>query len=233
MNLSDLVPRVQAKLDDEEGTYITPDYILAHAEQAYEELYNRMVSQGAGAQFDNERVVLPAVAPTPDLSAFMVPGQPLASMVTPYLIEWKLAGLDDVNYLASAGPLDAPRDMPQGTINLDSWSWIRRQLLLSKFIQALDLRITGKFLFDPLTSVDSSIQIAINANTALVYLICEAIGDARGNDKWSLKYGKKAESAIDDIVIPMVRGDQGKTHRLARMSRRSSPTAPLNIPKNF
>jgi hypothetical protein len=219
MLTSDICDRVRACLDDQDGTYIDDAYILSHAQHQYEKLFNKLYL--TDSQFDEIVVELPNVAAgTPDLSAYLADGKALALLVTPRFLEWKLAGQPAVNYRKADGPLDALRDqVPGGRPLLDSWVWSRRVIRLSTFSAALDLRITGTFLFEPLTSVDSPIQMDVRANVVLVYLIAEAIAIARGNPGWMAAYKEEKDDAFDDLLIAKVKEEQSRTERVARISR--------------
>lgn len=218
MKTEDIVKRVQRRLDDEEGTYMDSDYVTGFVVEAYEELYNRLLS--SGAEFDESIVELPGVpAGTGSLDDYMQPGAPLAQLLFPRTIEWKLPGQAVTYYRQADGPLDQVRDADP-IPSLDSWAWSRSRVLLSQTSTALDLRLRGDFLFDALTANDSQIQMSRIAPVALIYLTCEAIGIARGNDKWTKLYGGKADDSVDDLTIIIVKEMQSKTRRVARMSHR-------------
>lgn len=217
--LSDIIARVQSLLDDPDGTYIDDGYVTGFAQNVYDVLYNRM--RLYGHQFSEIDVELPSVAAgTPDLSAFQATGKPLALMVQPRMIEWKLPGQDATYYAPADGPVDKVRDIVPGITALDSWAWLRRKIFLSRFSTALDLRVTGDFLFDPLTEGASPIEIEINANPVLAYMIAEEIAGARGNDKWLALYKRKGDDAFDDLNIAMVKAQQATTRRVGKINRR-------------
>lgn len=222
MNLSDITSRVQALHDDQEGTYCTPELVASHAQQQYEVLFNRLYL--SDSQFDEQVIEIPGVAAgTTDLSAFLKPGQPLEFLVTPRTVEWRFPGLDATNYRVARGPLDAVRDVAAGMPSLDSWAWIRRNLFLSQFGVALDLRITGTTLFDPLTDQNSLIQMDITANAVLAYMIAKAIAQAHGMPTLIKEYRQESDDAFDDLFIAKVKADQSRTRRVARISRRRLP----------
>ena len=220
MTLGDLTPRIQALCDDPDGTYITPEYISNHAQQQYERLVNRLRAE-TGSEFDYNIALLPNVTQgLPNLSQYQQTGQPLASLITPSIIEWKLPGQNDTYYRRANGPLDYPQDLPDAGIPaLDSWAWIRRNVLVSKTSTALDLRITGQFLFDPLLDQDSAIELDLTCNVVIVYMIALAIAKARGNPAWVVSYQADTDETFDDLKIALVKADQGKTRRVARMMR--------------
>lgn len=221
MQFQDIVSRVQFKCDDIDGTYITSEYCQAGAQDVYEWLYNKL--RLVDSSFDTVVVVLPAVpAGTPDLTSYQAAGNPLATLVQPRMIRWRIPGQPDTQWRKADGPLDFQRDMPDGIPQLDSWAWIRYVVKLSKFSTALDLEISGEFLFDPLTSTDNQIEIANNSNRTFACKLASEIGKARGNQKWETTYGADADEALEDLEIAMVKANQAKTNRLGRMSRSGS-----------
>jgi hypothetical protein len=205
--------------DDQEGTYITPEYVMSFANLAYKWIYGKL--RLTGTDFDEQVVLLPGVqAGIPDLSAFQADGQPLAVLVQPRMIRWKLAGQPITLWCRADGPLDFVRDIQPGIPALDSWAWIKYSIKLSSFSASLDLEVSGDFLFDPLTDPDSQLQISIACDLAFSCKIASLIGKARGNDKWKVDYNADAIDALDDLSIAMVKADQAKTSRVARMNRR-------------
>jgi hypothetical protein len=222
--LSDIISRVQYMLDDPEGTGDgDPDYITGFAQNQYDRLYNKL--RANGHNFDQVTVELAAVpAGVPDLGQYQVPGGLLALMVQPRIVEWKLPGQDATNYFPATGPLDKVRDIVAGIPQLDSWAWIRRKLLLSRFSTALDMRITGDFLFDPLTDGNSPIEIELVANPVLAFGIVVAVAKARGREQMKKDYEEDLIDSFDDINIALTKANQGKTRRVGRMSRREFGT---------
>ena len=219
MKLHDIISRAQGKCDDPEGTYITPEYVMLFVQEVYEWIYGKLAL--TDYSFDEEIVILPAVpAGSPDLVNYQQPGQALEQLVQPRMIRWRIPGQDATYWRRADGPLDSPRDLPEaGYPYLDSWSWMKYVVELSNFSTALDLEITGSFMFDPLTDPESPVEIAKLANRAFSCKIASEIGKARGNDKWKVDYAADADEAIDDLAIKLVKADQAISHRIARMSR--------------
>lgn len=228
MQLSDITKRVQAKHDDPDGTYVTPEYVTGFAQDAYEWLFGKLRLVG----WDNteEILTLPAVpAGLPTLDQYQANGQPLAMLVAPRMIRWKLPG-QDPTYWTEADFLDVPNTLPNGANYLDSWAWLRYSIKLANYSAALDLEITGEFLFDPLTSQESQIQISLAANRCFASKIaCEA-AKARRIPEWVTQYGADADEAYDDLAIAMTKANQGKSRRLGRMSRRVQGSGGPTIP---
>lgn len=228
MQLLDIAARVRAKVDDPDATYCNDDYVLTFAQDAYEFIQTKLSL--VDTNFDEQIVMLGAVpAGTPDLNGFMAAGQPLAYMLQPRMIRWRLPGQDVSFFRRADGPLDYIRDIGNAIPQLDSWAWIAQSVKLSNFSTALDLEITGEFLFDPLTA--SSSQIAINqmANRALACQIASEIGKARGNDKWVQTYSADANEAIEDLQIKLTKFNQAKTERVGRMTRGISTSERITL----
>lgn len=214
--LKDIVGRVQFKLDDPEGTYITTDYVLGFVNDVYEWLFNKLSL--TGSQFSEQVIVLPAVAAgTPDLSQFQAVGQPLASLITPSMLRWRLPNLDATYFRKAEGPLDAPRDLPPNLPGLDSWAFVHYVIKLSQFSTALDIEVTGTFLFDALTEPDDSVQIAMNANRVFSCKLASEVAKGRGNPTWVTQYSADADEAFDDLAIGITRARQAIVHRVGRM----------------
>lgn len=218
MQVTDVISRVQAKCDDPDGTYVTDEMVMSLLPEAYDWLFNKL--ELADSQFDQSVVVLPAVNPSPDLSQYQADGQPLASLLQPRMVRWRLAGQTALQWRRADGPLNTPRDMQDGGYPaLDSWAWSRYNILLSTFSVPLDLEITGDFLFDQLTSPDSQIAIGKNTNRALCCKVASEVGKRRGNDKWKVDYAADADEAVDDVVGAMVKARQADPARLGRITR--------------
>jgi hypothetical protein len=228
MQLLDITRRVQAKCDDTDGTYVTSDYIAGFAQDVYE--WMSIKFSLVDTSFDEVILILPAVpAGTPDLNGYMAANQPLATMVQPWMVRWKLPGQDASLFNKADGPLDYVRDVGQGIPRLDSWAWIKNSLKLSNFSTALDLEISGEFLFDPLTSPDNQLQMSQMANRAFACKLASEVGKARGNDKWVTTYSADADEAIEDLQIKMVKFNLKKTRRLSRMSRPRPGTSGVGV----
>lgn len=218
MQFNDIIKRVQAKCDDTDETYITSDYVLAFANDVYEWIYNQL--KKSGAQFDESVVILPGVdAGKPTLDEFQAPGKPLAGLTRPRMIRWKVPGTDPTYWRRSDGPLDYVPDVANGVPELMGWAWQKYSIKLSNYSTAIDIEVSGDFLFTAITSKESAVEISNNCNRAFACKIASEIGKARGNDKWKVDYGADADEAIDDLALILVKENQGKTRRVGRMSR--------------
>jgi hypothetical protein len=218
MQVSDIYTQVLALCDDDEGTYLELPYVLTRLQIAYNWLFAKL--RLTGNQFDEQTIVLPAVpAGIPNLDSYMATGGELATLIQPRIIRWKLPGQDPTYWQRANGPIDEVNDLTNaGLPLLDSWAFSRYSIKLSNFNVALDLEITGEFLFDPLTSPDSQIEIANDATNALVFKTAYFVGKSRGNPGW-LTYTDDADDSVDDLRIALTKARQGITERVARMSR--------------
>lgn len=219
LSIRDAAERVAAKCDDQEETYVDVDYIMGFVQDVYDWLFGKL--RLANNQFDEEVVILPGVtAGSPDLDQYQATGQPLAGMVLPRGLRWRLPGQSNIYWRKADGPLDYPRDLNPGGPFLDSWSWMRYSVKLANFSTDLDLEVTGDFAFDPLTDPDSKITMTQLANRTFTCKLASEVGKARGNDKWKVDYGADADDALDDLLIAFSKENQKKYHRVARMNRR-------------
>lgn len=213
-------------LEDADGTYVTPDMVAGHAQQQYELLQNALEA-ATNSQFDEQVIEVTNVAAgTPNLDALMAKGQPLENIISPRIIEWKLPGLDPTNYREAAGPLDAVRDVAAGLPSLDSWAWIRRSIKLSNFAIPLDFRLTCTSLFDPLMGPDDVVEMERKAVPVLAIMVALAIAKSRGMPTMVQTYTQDLADAFDDLVIGMVKADQSKDRRVARICRAPVPKTP-------
>jgi hypothetical protein len=218
LTVTDIMARVAAKCDDVDQTYIY-NYVGLIPE-VYDWLFGKLRLANNG--FDEDVVVLPAVdAGSPDLNQFQLAGQPLESMVLPKIIRWRLPGQSDQFWRKADGPLDFPRSLSPGGPYLDSWAWIRYSVKLASFVTALDLEVTGDFMFDQLTDPDSKLVMTQLANRTFTCKMASEVGKARGNDKWVKLYEPDADDALDDLTIAFSKENQKKSHRLGRMNRRT------------
>lgn len=231
LRVRDIVARVAAKADDPDQTYVTPEYVMNFVPDTMDWLFGKL--RLTDNQFDEVIVVLPSVdAGTPNLDAFQIEGQPLENMVRPRFVRWRLPGQSDLYWQKAEGPLDFPRDLQPGGAYLDSWAFIRYSIKLANFSTALDVEVTGDFLFDALTGPDSQVVISLAANRVLTCKLASEVGKARGNDKWVATYGADADDALDDLMIAMNKENLAKTSRLGRINRRNGYGGANNLTRS-
>lgn len=220
LQVKDVISRVASKCDDPDQTYVTSDYVLGFVDDVGDWLFGKL--RLANTQFAEEVITLPSVeAGTPNFDGYMQTGQPLGALVLPKTLRWKIPGQTNLYWRLADGPLDYPRELNPGGPYLDSWAWVRNSVKLANFNTALDLEVTGDFLFDHLTDPEDVLAMTQLANRTFTCKLASEIGKARGNDKWTVTYGNDADEALDDLSIALSKENQKKTHRVARMSRRT------------
>lgn len=228
MTLDELIKGVQYDLDDPEATYADPDYILGFLPKTLKKLANKL--NLADDAFDEQSVELPSVqAGTPSLQAYQQTGKPLAGLYNPRVVEWKLPGQDPSFYRPAEGPLDKIPDIaPPGTNALNAWGWIGKILVLSLFNVAIDIRVTGDFIPQPMVAMDDKSPFPVSVDVPLQTMLAWSIAKANGRDKLISSLGKDLEDEIDDVMIAMVKQQQGvPARRFGRMNGRPPITGPV------
>jgi hypothetical protein len=218
MDVNQISATVRSLVEDPNGDYADAAYLQEPLTLCYIELANRL--RLCNPDFDEFTVELPnVVAGTPDLSAFQATGQPLAFLIEPIRIEWKLPG-QDATYYQPAEKLSKIRDiLAPGISAVDCWTWTHLTIFLSRFNVNIDIRVTGEFMLPPLSQGTDAALIGLNALPAMAYSIATVIAMKRGNQQWVTNYGMKADENFDTLNIGMCKGRQGKTERVGRIDR--------------
>lgn len=225
MDVATIDTTVRSLLEDQNADYADDPYLQGPLTLCYTELANKL--RLCNPDFDEFTVELPNVlAGTPDLSGFSTTGQPLNFLIEPIRIEWKLPG-QDATFYRSAEKLSKVRDlMAPGISAIDCWSWTHLAIFLSRFNVNLDIRVTGEFMFPPLSTGSDQALIGLNALPAMAYAIATVIAMKRGNQQWVTNYGAKTDENFDTLNIGMCKGRQGKTERVGRMDRQRRRRGP-------
>lgn len=225
MDVNQINATVRSLVEDPNGDYADDPYLQPLLSLCYIELANRL--RLCNPDFDEFTIELPNVlAGTPDLSAFQATGQPLAFLIEPIRIEWKLPG-QDASLYAPAEKLSKVRDiLAPGISAIDCWTWTHLTVFLSRFNVNLDIRLTGEFMLPPLSQGTDAALIGLNALPAMAYAIATVIAMKRGNQQWVTNYAAKADENFDTLNIGMCKGRQGKTERVGRMDRQRRRRGP-------
>src|SRR5215469_6279732 len=159
MDFGTLKSRIRSLVDDADGTFATDAFLLPLINQKYEELYNRVLS--TGAEFERRVIeILNVPGQTPNLSAYVLPGQPLELMVQPLQFEWKQAGLDPTNY-KTASLVDNVKDVIPYQL-IDDWEWRAGVIYFTPCTLNVDIRIRGDFMFAALNTDSDAIGVTKN-----------------------------------------------------------------------
>jgi hypothetical protein len=221
MLYSDLKARIRSLVEDDGAEFSTDDYLQPKVAMAYDDLYNKL--RMTGAQFDESVVELTNVkAGLSDLGDYFASGKELELLLNPAKngFDWKLTGLDPINYRTARLVSKVP-DVQAGQF-ITSYEWRKGNIYFTPVTAAVDIRIRGEFLFSALKEDANPVQAGINVGNVLVYWTCAMIGIARGNPQWEKSYQFKGDVAFDDIAIMLTKADQAKVQRVGRTSRRRS-----------
>jgi hypothetical protein len=214
MFYSDLKARIRGLCDDADGTYTSDAFLNPLVAQIYEESANKLLA--ADGSFERKQVELINVpAQTTDLSSFQVSGKPLELMFQPRILEYKQNGLSRVSY-QEAEFVDKVSDVTPGQLITD-WEWRSGVIFLTPSTLAMDIRVTGEFMFAPLANEQDVVRITNNFGVVLAYGVAALIGVVRGNQGWIQAYSKKADDSFDDVAQFLSRQNQKKIRRVGRM----------------
>lgn len=102
MAVQDIVDRVQTEIEDLTGesnsSWTDPDYIIGKLRTVGDDIAVRL--QLLDLNYNTQEVILAAIpANTIDLSSYQASGQPLAEMIVPKTIEWRLAGQNQEQWI--------------------------------------------------------------------------------------------------------------------------------------
>jgi hypothetical protein len=136
-------------------------------------------------------------------------------MFQPRILEYKQTGLPPTSY-RQAEFVDKVSDVTPGQIITD-WEWRTGIIYVTPAVLAMDIRITGEFMFAPLANESDIVQITKNFGVVLAYGVAALIGVVRGNQGWIQAYSKKADESFDDVAQFLSRQNQKKIRRVGRM----------------
>lgn len=182
--------------------------------------------------YETAVILLPDVpAGTTDLSGYQADGKPLANMVEPTALEWRLVGDTDLSW-RPVPPQDRVTDVlapsagePSATQGVASYEWRGGVIFISASSVDVDIRVRCEEL--PAVLNSDSTQYIKGMENVLVYAACEHIAANRGGGLAKLIpwFQKKYEQAFDSIGDRMVKQEQVTPRRMA--GRRSQQSGPL------
>lgn len=183
-----IIKRVQWELRDFGATWTDPDFICQVLAIKNDDLEQELES--LDLNFDTQVVILPAVpANTTDLASFQLTGGPLATLIMPILVEWRLSGENQqdwqrVDQAAKVIDSDTGTGLPgapvaSDAVDVESWEWRNGIIVISPSQSVVDLRIRFQALPADLDA-DSPNQPIRGVVNLLVYWICWSIAKSRG-----------------------------------------------------
>lgn len=233
MAVQEIITGVQNEIEDLTGESKTgwtdPDYILGKLVTIGNDIAIKL--QLVDLNYNSVEVILANIPPnTEDLSSYQQPGGPLANMILPKSVEWRLAGqnqqqwqtVDDVDKLidtdTNTGEPGAQIESDDPTV--ESYEWRQGYLKISPCEEAVDLRI--RFVATAIQLNSNSAQQALGLTNVYVYKCCEKICAARGGD--GVQYFRDCyNNACQDFIGLSSKTQQNKQIRLG--GRRSANPA--------
>ena len=207
-----IITRVQTEIGNATGEpdsdWTDADYILAKLATLSDDIANRL--ELLDLNYATVEVILPAVpANTVDLSAFQASGQPLAMMILPKSIEWRLVGESEEDW-SFAPQVDKVIDTDTGTgispavvasddPTLESWEYRAGILKTSPSMEILDLRV--RFVAAAISLTNNSQAQVAGLTNAYVYMACQHILEERASGVTVLSgtYEKRYNRACADF----------------------------------
>lgn len=219
-----IIARVQTLTSDLGQDWATPDYICRHLVIANDDLEPEL--QMYNLDFDTQVVVLPNVsANTTSLSALQADGQPLAGLILPKTLEWRLVGQNDeqwqgVPYVQKVIDTNTGTSLPGNAVTsnysvVESWEWRNGVVYVSPCSQAVDMRIRYQSL--PVeVKADSSNQPVRGVTNILCFdtvLSIDTVRKASDRD-FIARIEKRRAKAFGIFVTNQVKAKQGQIIRL-------------------
>jgi hypothetical protein len=191
MAVQDIINRVQTEIEDATGesdsTWTDADYVLGKLLTVGDDIAIRL--QLLDLNYNTQEVILPAIpANTEDLSGYQAAGQPLAEMIIPKTVEWRLAGENQEQWqpvpeVDKVIDTDTGTGLPGSAIESDdptveSWEYRGGALKISPCEEIVDLRI--RFVATAIQLNANSAQQVLGLTNVYVYKVCEKICASRG-----------------------------------------------------
>lgn len=192
-NVNDIIVRVGALLDDPANTRFSPQYLIPHIDQQYDEMDVDL--ERLGMQYTRQIAVVNIAANISDLSYLLNDGQALQSMKLPVSMKWKIQGQDDVSYQPS-DQVDELDEVSAGSQGAIEWTFQRGGLQVTPSAVALTLKIyfdaVSTNIYDPAQGVVRGTAHILSYRTAaFVASLNNGMGtlqaklDAKANRSWT------------------------------------------------
>ena len=227
MTVQDIITRVQSEIEDAVGgtdsDWCDADYILGKLATLSDDIAIRL--QLLDLNYSTQEVILPNVGPNvSDLSSFQATGQPLAQMIIPKSVEWRLVGetqedweiVEQVDKLidTDTGTGETGATVASNDPTVESYEWRQGILRVSPCMVPVDFRIRFAGTVISL-STNSQAQI-VGLTNVYVYKCAEKITASRSVGTGALpKYFRDCYNhACADFEGLSVKNQQSKMTRL-------------------
>lgn len=213
--------RIQAQLDDPDGSRFDSAYLMRFYDQNYEDMWNEFAS--LDLDFDDRVIELTGVpANTSDLSAYQLTGQPLQYMIQPVALQWKNPGEEPTMYEGRDIPrVDRVLDQNASSTatGIANYEFRNGIIYISPSANALDIRI--KFQSAP-SALDESTDTIIQGTTNIfVYKVAAQVAARNGQSELAQQLETDLWKAKSNFEQMMVKQSQVQHRRFGRMNRRA------------
>lgn len=144
---------------------------------------------------------------------------PLAGLVSPITVEWKIAGQPDVNYAEAGRTGKLPNVSPAAPSPpyLMQWEWRGMVIYLTPLAYPCDIRVRGEFSPPTLVQDTDALIVHPRMATATAFGTAALIGVERENEGFIEKYTAAADNVLDLISNMLTKAEQGTTTRIGRL----------------
>jgi hypothetical protein len=226
LNAGDVVQSTATLLDDPSQSTFDMDYIVPFLNLNWDSLVVTLAM--LGLQYTEEEAIVQINAGTTSLSSLLISGGPLAALMEPKRMDWKLVGDDDTMY-TPVEMVEELDDYPQGTIGVEEFSWKGGNLFLTPSAQPVVLRI--RYTAMSVTLVDPTDNMIRGAGHILAFYTAGLIWDIRGNARLATSMTTRGDNALEDFCAMSTMRSQTKLTTIPAAHRRQQLT-PFGVISN-
>jgi hypothetical protein len=217
LNVGDVVASVAALLDDPGQTNIDQDYVIPFINLRWANLIVNLSM--LGLQYSEETAIINLPAGATNLTQYMASGQPLASLMMPLGIDWKLQGDPDTEY----EPADSVReldDLPPDSTGIPQYAWQGGTVLISTSSVPVTIRI--RFNAMSTTLVDPTDTMIRGVGDIIAYRAAELLAAVRGMPALKADMRLYGDTALDDFITAGVLRSQSQFYQIPPTHRRNN-----------
>lgn len=208
------------------GDFCTDEYLTPKINTAYGAQLTQLEAD-ADSSFDERLRDIPAVPlGTTNLGIYQadqMPGGnqkgPLAGLITPITVEWKIQGQPDDCYVEAGRTGKLPNVSPAAPIAPYRMQWELREgiIYLTPLTYPADMRVRGEFALYPLVQDKDKLQVHPRMYIATAFATAAIIGAERNNQNWINSYKPEADAVLEDIENILIKAEQGTVTRIGRL----------------
>lgn len=223
LNVADVVQGVAVLLDDPGQTSIDQDYVIPFLNLRWASLTTKLSM--LGLQYSEEVVAISVPAGTASLANFMIAGQPLAALMEPISVDWKLVGTEDDTFTPSNASAELS-DYADGVEGIPQYSWQGGTLLVVP--SSIDVVARVRFNAMATTLTDATDNMIRGVGEILAFRTAELIYAIRGNPAMQKTMKDFGDDSLDDFLsMSVMRGQTILLHVPSSHRRSGSGRAPF------